>query len=208
VRARASGRRAQEEINMMFDFKNAGEIWSFIGTIGSLLVASIALTPIFKEFIHKQKSKEIVRNQLVFELMIIHESFFGKILSQLSLFQKDDIFPYKIPIKEISYFEKLEEIYKTMVYLSGEEKRCTANLINEFRKAEYRKLDNDYLLMMSNSVFEIENLANYLLEKVNEKLGRKGLNHRYHAYSNIHTIAQITNEKYPEYPEIFSLLTT
>ena len=143
----------------------------------------------------------------MFELNIIHESYFGKILTLPHLFDGKERKPIKIPETGIIYFDKLEKLFEETIYISRYEKEWLQEILELFRKMTYRKLNKDYFLMPED-VLRIENLSCALIVKIKKKLNitEEMEATRRQSYDRIKSAIPSTDPKYPTFDSISRLL--
>lgn len=192
---------------MLFNFCNAGEMWNAISAIATVIVVVFALYPILQEFFHKQRVKKILRFRLLFELNIIHESYFGKILKLLHVFKGNGPNIIKIPETDIVYFDKLEKLFEETIYISRYEKEWLQEILELFRKMTYRKLDNGFFLIQ-NDVLKIERLSCSLIVKIKGKLDipEEMEDIRRQSYDRIVNAIPSTDPGYPKFDSILEVI--
>ena len=188
----------------MFNFTNAGEIWTCIGAIGSIFVVFLALFPIFRDFVHSFKTKDVIRNKILFDLELIHESYFGKVLTNPQVFNNPDNIPYEIKESDFEYFNNLEQLYDSTIPLSSYEKNILASIIHQFRKTTYRKFENKYY-MDSWDVYLIELLSNDLCTFIFKKTKQGKRNVRVQSYKRITHAGKFVGKQYISYEEVSKL---
>jgi hypothetical protein len=188
----------------MFDFTNAGEIWTCIGAIGSIFVIILALFPIFRDYIHGFKIKDVIRNKILFDLELIHESYFGKVLTNPQVFNNPNNIPYEIKESDFKYFSNLELLYDSTVPLTSYEKNILASIIHQFRKTTYRKIENKYY-MDSWDVYLIELLSFDLCTFIFKKTKQGKRNVREQSYRRITHAGELVGKEYISYKEVSKL---
>ena len=192
----------------MFDFTNAGEQWTAISAVASFLVIIVALFPLIREMIHNSRKKSIIRNRILFEVNNIHESFFGKILAKIELFNQNIPQPYTFYENDVKYFSNIEDIYDETISLTKYEKEKIKDIIGLFRRNTYRKLEDGSYYMMTYDIIELEKTSNDLLIFIKMKLKQviKDEYIRNNSYNRISEAAKISGKQYPSYNEILAIL--
>jgi hypothetical protein len=148
---------------------NAGEFWTAVSAIVGFLVVLLAIFPIFQNWRIKCNGNYLLRGSILNEIYNLHESCYGKVLSQYDKYSNGEYFRYQIPESDYKYYERLEELFEKSNTLSFFEKRKIFSILRLYKQAKYHKTQLDYYAFSGRDVLVIEKACIDLIGKINKK---------------------------------------